>query len=353
MSSYHDSFTYNKKNSFTDMDLIISSFEPDDSFTETFLSMDPIFEENFDGTRDFSYGARYNSKAKINITVIKKDQSDFSMQEFRECAKWLTGARIDSWLDLYMGPNVDKDGKPLPENIIYSFLGKITDLQQMKIGGRVIGLQITFSSVAPWAFSVEQDYNCFFGQVLVVGNAMYDGVLYENMLYAGLYDSSVLYVDDYNVLYAGGGRTNYFSFLDEDMYHDGIIYVDNTTTVRIDNQTDDIYTYINLDTQFVNHDCDFISIKNLTLDEETKIVGMSYKETVILSSEQFISSDIPNKIFGDNFNFVWPRIAPGENVLAITGGGSANVKFTYRYPMKVADGIIDIGMSDICGYFNS
>ena len=77
MSSYHDSFTYKKKNSFTDMNLIISSFEPDEGFTETFLSMDPVYEDNFDGTKQYSYGAKYNSKANIAITLVKKDYSDW------------------------------------------------------------------------------------------------------------------------------------------------------------------------------------------------------------------------------------------------------------------------------------
>lgn len=325
------------------MDLIISSFEPDDSFTETFLSMDPVYEENFDGTRDFSYGAKYNSKAKINITVIKKDQSDFSLKEFRECAKWLTGARIDSWLDLYMGPSHDENGKSLTENIVYSFLGKVTDLQRYKMDGRTIGLQIVFSSVAPWAFSAEQAYDCYFGQKI--------GITNNGILYAGSYNDSIFNVDSNGVLYAGVGSSNYFSYMDENVY-DNVIFIDNTTIVKIDNQTDDLYTYINLDTKFMNDNCDYISIKNLTLDEETKIIGMSVNENILLSSEQFITSDIPNKIFGDNFNFVWPRIVPGVNELAITGGGSANVQFTYRYPMKVADGVIDIGTSNVCGKFN-
>lgn len=322
MSSYHDSFTYKNINSLKDMDLIISSFEPDDGFTETFLSMDPVFEESYDGTRDFSYGAKYNSKAKINITVIKKDQSDFSMKEFRECARWLTGARVDSWLDMYVG-----------DEVVYSFLGKITDLQQYKISGRTVGLQITFSSVTPWAFSAEQAYDCYFGQALAVNSA--------GELYADSDKTSTLMVDEDGILYAGLGTSNYFSWIGEELYGPGVIFIDNTTIVPIDNQTDDLYTYINLDTKFVNDNCEYISIKNLTLDEETKIIGMSINENILLSSEQFITSDIPNKIFGDNFNFVWPRIAPGLNELAITGGGAANVQFTYRYPMKIGDCAID------------
>lgn len=322
MSSYHTSFTYKNKNSLKDMDLIISSFEPDDGFVDTFLSMDSIFEDNFDGTRNYSYGAKYNSKAEISITLIKKDGSDFSIKEFRECAKWLTGARVDSWLDLYVG-----------DEITYSFLGKFSNLQQRKLDARTVGLQATFSSVAPWAFSAEQYYDCYFGQKL--------GITEDGMLYADSPSRSTLYVDENGILCTGRGSNNYFSYMDKDIY-DSVIFIDNTTIVEIDNETDDLYTYINLDTKFTNDNCEYMSIKNLTLDEETKMTGMSANEIVSLSSEQFITSSIPNKIFGDKFNFVWPRIAPGLNELAISGGGSAHVEFTYRYPMKVGDCVINV-----------
>ena len=337
MSSYHDSFTYKNKNSLKDMNLIITSFEPDEGFTETFLSMDPIFENNFDGTRQYSYGAKYNSKANINITLVKKDYTEFSMAEFRECARWLTGSRVDSWMDMYVG-----------SQIVYCFLGKITDLQQYKLDGRTIGIQAIFSSVTPWAFSEEQYYDCHFGQELRTNS---------NVLYMKDYENSPLNVDKNGILYAGHDVHSCFSWMDEDVY-DGIIAIDNTVTVLIDNQTDDLYTYINLNTKFINDNSDFISIKNtytyedtitgevVQTTDETKVIGMSNNENILLSSEQFITSDTPNKIFGNNFNFVWPKLAPGINTLLISGSGTGNVQFTFRYPMKIGDSTIDIDKSN-------
>ena len=345
MSSYHDSFTYKNKNSAKDMNLIISSFEPDDGFTETFLSMDPVFEENFDGTRQFSYGARYNSTAQINITLIKNDGTDFSLKEFRECAKWLTGARIDSWMDMYVN-----------EKIVYSFLGKITDLQQYKIDGRTIGLQAVFSSVAPWAFSQPQIVDENFGQKLFVDDRGY--------LYAGdSVDESILNVNDNGILFASIEQNQHFSFIDESIY-DGIIFIDNTVVLSVDNPTDDLYTYINLDMKLTNEDSDYLSITNKyqtndgeIVEEETKIINMEKDEIILLSSEQFITSENnPKKIFGDNFNFVWPRLAPGQNDFSISGSGSGNVQFTYRYPMKVGDCTMDIEASNSginCGDYPS
>mgnify|MGYP003516346799 CR=1 FL=1 len=45
MSSYHSSFSYNGENSAKDRNLIITTFETDDGFVETFLSMDVIQED--------------------------------------------------------------------------------------------------------------------------------------------------------------------------------------------------------------------------------------------------------------------------------------------------------------------
>lgn len=393
MSSYHDSFDYRGKNSFTDMNLIISSFEPDDGFTETFLSMDPVYEENFDGSKIFNYGARYNTQAKINITLIKRDQSDFTIKEFRDCARWLTGARTDSWLEMFVGPDRDANGNKLKENIVYSFLGKITDLQQYKLDGRTVGLQIIFSSVAPWAFSNEETCDCYFGQAITIDN--------DGMIYVGSREQSILSVDENGILYAGASANVGFSLMDEQHY-DGVICIDNTVPVQIDNLTDDLYTYINLDIKFTNENSKYLSIKHkystiddIPIEEETKVLNMTKGEVVLLSSGQFIISeqltadlsvnkdtvgsnyfvedltqlsgyrqvDLPkeyqekdengaqilyyhytpnkDKIFGDDFNFVWPKLAPGLNNFAISGEGAGHLEFTYRYPMKIGNCTLD------------
>ena len=349
MSSYHDSFTYKNKNSLKDMNLIITSFEPDEGFTETFLSMDQVFEENYDGTRQFSYGARYNSTANINITLIKRDCSDFSIQDFRNCAKWLTGARVDSWLDMYVGPNVDENGNNITDNIVYSFLGKITDLQQYKLDSRTIGIQVVFSSVTPWAFSQPISEDRDFGQKIFVIN---DDSTYDDYLYVGSIDNPTLTIDDNGILHASPDNTQHFSFMDKEVY-DNVIYIDNTVVLPIDNKTDDLYTYINLDMKLTNEDSEYLSVKNKyqsidgeTIEEETKIINMVKDEVILLSSDQFITSENnPKKIFGDNFNFIWPKLAPGMNEFSISGSGAGNVQFTYRYPMKVGDCTMDTGTS--------
>ena len=318
MSSYHSSFTYRNINSAKDKGLIIAAFEPDNGLKDTFLSMEPIQEDSYDGTKKNDYGAKYNATADITITVVKKDQSDFSLQEVRSNLKWLTGARVNSWMDMYIG-----------DEIVYSFIGRVTNVQQYKLDARTVALTITFSSIAPWAFSAEQHFEHSFGQSMYVDD--------DHILHLSKDTANIFEINDQGTLYAGQINLNAaFTFL-----QDGVVYISNEAIITVNNKSDDIDSYINLDMKLINNDCEYLSIKNMTLGEETLIQDMSKNEVVQLSARQFIMSDIPNKIFGDNFNFVWPRLCSGYNEISICGGGSGKVEFSYRYPMKIGDCAID------------
>ena len=389
MASYHSSFSYNDKNSAKDYGLIITAFEPDNGFVDSFLSMDNISDDYFDGTKRFDYGSRFNTSANIQITAIKKDGSDMTLDEFRCYAKWLTGAKIDSWLDMYdknyvtdvlshVGDGVTNefkttypysvaivtiDGERVSEYVrnhntntlsfvktpangsvieisetppVYSFLGKFLNMEQYKFDGRTIGFRITFSSVSPWAYSAPQVFDRSIKQSLLIEN----GILQKD-------PADEMFVDENGILYPAPGSS--FS-IDKD----GVLYIENNLTAEITNETDDLYNYIYLDIEFDNESCDGLQITNRTLGETTEINNLNHGHIITLSAKQFIAEYSidqitgqrvnQNRIFGDSFNFVWPRLAPGENELYIQGQGEGVVKFTYRYPMKVGDNTMDISV---------
>ena len=335
MASYHSSFTYLTYNS-AELGYIIASFEPDDGFKDTFLGMDQVYEDYYDGTKKFLYGTRYNSTATINISLIKADGTDWTINDNRKALQWLTGARTASWLDLYQGDKVK-----------YSFLGTVTSPQQYKLDGRVIGISFEFASITPWAYSEEQVFDHSIEQVLGVDE---DGVLIGNELS----------VDEDGVLCNGavpGPGANFFV----DYY--GVIYVTTEQVIYADiyNETDDLYSYIYLDIEFLNDTCKYLEIRNETLNEATRVENLQPKDIINITNKQFIIAytinqvtgerENQNRIFGDDFNFVWPRLAPGYNNLIINGGGNGTAKFTYRYPMKVGDCAMDIstyGSDIIC-----
>lgn len=273
MASYHNSFTYSNKNSLGE-GFIIVSFEPDNGFKDTYLDIEQVSEESYDGTKSFHYGNKFNMKSTISITLVKMDGSDFTMAENRMLMRWLTGCRQASWLDLYVD-----------DKFVYSFLGNFTSVKQRKLDARVVGIEATFTSINPWAWSILNSKK------------------YE-------LDGSTIEFD-------------------------------------IENDTDDLYTYVNLNVDLCSEDGGAVTIVNETLGEETTISGMSPSETVKLMSSQIITSSIPNKIFGDNFNFVWPRLTPGINNFYIDGATNGLINFTYRYPIKVGDCAIDIDKLDV------
>ena len=283
--------------------------------------MEPIYTDKYDGSRRIDYGAKFNSVAVIKISVIKRNEKDFTVAEIRDFLKWTTGSRTNSYLDLMVG-----------DEIKFSFLGRVTNAYQQKLDARTIGLSIEFTSVSPWAYSPIQYVGYSSNQSMNIDN---DGVLYKEGI------ATYFHIDENGVLYDDGVF---------DIEDDGTLYFDNSPTIQIDNKTDDLYTPVYLNTVFENGTSDTLYIKNITLDEETCITSINQNEVITLSSEQFILSDKTSKIFGDSFNYIWPRLAPGNNDLIIDMNGSGSLAFTYRYPIKIGDCAIDIdALNNMCG----
>lgn len=267
MSLYHNSFNYLGKNSKDDFGLIVTHLDNSDSGeTETFLQMEPVYADNYLGTRRIDYGARYSSVAIFNITLIKQHGGEFSVQEIRECLKWLTGAQSNSNLELV----VDNEAK-------YFFTGRFTNVSHYKMDARTIGLVLEFTSIAPWAYSIPQPV-----EQTITG----------------------------------------------------------PETLSINCETDDLYSYVYMKTVYSNTTGDSVIIKNITTGDETKINNLVVNEVVTLDNNMTISSDKYARVFGNDFNFIFPRLQAGINEFEITGTG--NIKFEYIIPVKLGNVAIDI-----------
>ena len=297
---YTTSVSEIKINSFKDYNLLITSFEPGEGFSDTFLSVDNISDDYYDGTKKFNYGVRYNTSAEIQITLIKGDKSDFSLKEFRECAKWLTGAKIDSWLDMYVG-----------DKIVYAFLGKFINLEHYKLDGRIIGIKATFASVSPWAWSEPIGITLAIDQSMALTSVgeIKDQVTGEQETENGILkkrarsedeDVEPFGIDENGILYANSSDPQSSFKIDKH----GVIYFDTSITRNINNESDDLYTYIYFDFEYENISSNFVTIENTTLDEKTEIYNIRPHEVISVSSKQFIlSSDETRKVFGNDFNF--------------------------------------------------
>lgn len=325
MASYH-TFEYMGKN-IKDMGFIVVAFDADNGLADTYLGMEQVYADNYDGTKRILYGTKYNNVTTITTSIIKADGSEINVQDTRQILRWLTGARTASWLNLYDG-----------DEFQYAFLCTNEDVQQYKLDGRTVGFTITFLSTSPYAYSDIQNIKCSFGYALKVDD---DGVLFR--------DQRNLSVTGYNGILTNG--TGGVFKLDPN----NVVYLDSLIILQIDNQSDDLFSYVYMDVKFTNKNSEIFIIKNQTLydasnetDGLTQITNVLENEVITLKSEQFIASS-NNRVFGDDFNFIWPKLMPGINVLVIgcddNGDGSGDVELTYRYPIKIGNFTMSIETS--------
>ena len=100
MAIYQRKFTYRDRSN-KDFGLIVVAFEPDNGEVDSYLNIDSIYTDKYDGTRRNDYGAKYNNVAQLSITMVKENYADFSTSELRNSMEWLTSLHKVSWLDLY------------------------------------------------------------------------------------------------------------------------------------------------------------------------------------------------------------------------------------------------------------
>ena len=119
-------------------------------------------------------------------------------------------------------------------------------------------------------------------------------------------------------------------------------------TIQIDNPSDDMYTLTPMKTVFENTSGDSLTIINNTLDKTTQVNNLVVNEVITLSDNLMITSDKPSRIFGNDFNYVWPQLKSGVNDFTINGKG--NITFEYIYCIKVGDciGILNAASDPIC-----
>lgn len=110
--------------------------------------------------------------------------------------------------------------------------------------------------------------------------------------------------------------------------------------LQINNLSDDMYTYTDVRTVFKNSTGKSLTIINNTTKETTTINNLAANEVITLSENMFITSDNSARIFGSDFNYVWPKLKYGINDFTISGVGE--ITFEYIYPMKVVDCVGDL-----------
>lgn len=173
---------------------------------------------------------------------------------------------------------------------VAAYIGRFTDVKLYKMDARVIGIIATFTSISPFAYSPIKEAR------FTVTTEGTDFILDC--------DSD----DQYNVVHPT---------------------VEFTNTQAKDSE---------------NPDKIMLSLYNETTQHETTFKNLNTGEVVTINSSLCVYSDNTARIFNDDFNYTFPCLASGSNNFTAVGEGELVIRF--RYPMKLADGLLDAQQID-------
>lgn len=262
----------------------------DNGETSSFLSRKAVTTETYNGAFRRSYGMKYDEVLAPKLTLMKRDFEDFTFEEQRAILSWLTSKHTASYMDVYMTNDDVAADSPT-----YCLLGGITEIETYKLGNnRTVGVVFTFESLYPYALS----------KTIEITNAdIKNGTILNNFI--------------------------------------------------INCKTDDIesFVYPAIGVSF-EENCDLTITNeylkdNKFITETTTINGNTSKEKILIdSANKIITSSNKSRIFGEKFNWVWPRLYYGSNDFTLNVSTSntsqyppVDVKYptvgvSYRYPIK-------------------
>lgn len=264
MSVYHPIIRFKEKTNY-DFELSVQHFDADLGEVESYLTMEPIYTETFDGELRNDFGAKYTDVARPVVTFVESDGSNITPYKVRSVLRWLTGAKDVSFMDI-----CDENGVS-----VCAYIGRFTDVKLYKIDARTVGIVAYFTSISPFAYSDIKEARFTVTQ--------------EGTDFAIDCDSD----DAYNPLYPSVIFNNKQS---ADPENPGKI---------------------------------MLSLQNKTMKNETTFKNLQTNETVTIDSNLVVYSDNTARIFNDDFNFEFPILAPGTNDFNAVGDGELIIRFRY------------------------
>ena len=167
----------------------------------------------------------------------------------------------------------------IADTVQYRMFGHVQNVLQYKLDARVIGIIVVFESASPWAFSDLQNAE-------------------EN--------------------------------------------INGEKTIAINNDSDDWHGYTNVKVTYKNTaENGSLTIQNAAISNEPTIINnLGINEVIVLDTNQMISSDNEYRIFGNDFNFIFPKLISGINTITVTGYGE--IKFEYYSCIKIGDMAMNI-----------
>ena len=264
MSVYHPIIRFKEKTNY-DFELLVSNFDSDSGQVDSYLTMEPIYTDVFDGGLRNDFGAKYTDVARPVVTFIESDGSDISSYKVRNVLRWLTGSKDVSFMDI-----CDDKGAS-----VCSYIGRFTDVKLHKLDSRTIGIVAYFTSISPFSYSDVKEVRF--------------SITEDGTSFAIDNDTD----DIYNPIYPS-------------------IVFENKQKLDLENK-----------------DKVMLSLQNKTMKNETIFKNLQTNEVVTIDSNFVVYSDNTARIFNDDFNFEFPILAPGTNDFEAIGNGELIIRFRY------------------------
>ena len=361
-------FKYNDYSS-QDFDLLCDiSFESDDGDSESFLNREAVASEVYNGTLRRVHNFKYTDVFAPRISLIKNTFDDFTEDEVRRVLSWLTSSVTPKFLTAYYDDS---------EVASFEILGAPTSIELHKLANnRIVGIVFTFESSAPYAFSpiqtIEKDITSPQTFTITCNSDELGALVYPKVTITHK-------VTDSLVVQVNKAMTNRAEHIDGTVYHydDKYYWIDDedvlqtqstnesnlsTTGVLIENVTAkssmstsqyvEATTYDNLAIYYTELNGEkiraipqptndnFVQGKYYILQKDyashsKTIVGKNVSQEIVVldGANQTVASNRNGRIFGNDFNWQWMPLVPGENTITVTG--SCTIKFEWREPRKV------------------
>lgn len=333
MSSYHTSFSYLNKNSLKDYNLIISHIENSDvGEVESYLSLTPVYHDSYRGTKRHLYGTKYSNVALLSITVLRNDYDEFTIEQTRNILSWLTGSQQYTWLDLL-----------IEDEIKYRMHCYVQDVKPYKMDSRIIGFTIYVESSSPWCYSPLKTIN-----TAVAGNKPLTIICQSDDIYNYVpLNIEFTKVNETGLLFDQADSELTCIFSNAGFSYDAQSKVTVCSKNALSyNSSDKILTFNTSKVAPIPKSIDnFIIRKTASNEQGTEVHNISDNEIITISENLIIQSDKPQRnIFGNDFNYVFPKISSGANMLKLSGYGYVTIQ--YVEPVKTIDCIHDYMMEE-------
>lgn len=302
-----------------DFDLLCDvSFDEDSGDSESFLNRETIASEVYNGTLRRVHNFKYTDVYAPRISLVKNTFDDFTEDEVRRVLSWLTSSSTPKFLTAYYDDS---------EVVSFEILGAPTSIELHKMANnRIVGIVFTFESSAPYAFStiqtIEKDITTPQEFIITCDSDEWGALVYPKITITHKLDDGLIVQADK-------------AMTDNEEHIDGTIYKYNDTYYYIDNNHElQIKSADEFDLDESGFDTTGVLIENITTNSKT-IVGKNIAQEIVIldGANKVVASNRENRIFGNDFNWQWTSLTPGENTIKITG--NCTIKFEWREPRKV------------------